>query len=388
MKRTLMAALVVTLPGQSLGADKFVGREFPSFTARDAITGEDFSLDDLRGKAVVVDFWATWCGPCRRELPAVKLAYEKFHDQGLEIVSISLDFSEQTFRTFVAKSGMDWYHVMEGGGWKTRLAGTYKVHSIPHMYVIDRNGICVADRARGHQLEPAIRKALAAQVEVPVMDPTTARLMGRLNLARRDLDRTLRPVREVYGRLSRMGPALARLDGQQASRVGRLRDELAANRHALFMLGVLDDEGVPPLPAEPADMRAAHEEMLAACQEARDQLGWIGEAFAHLKREIETRSKTPEAFDSEITALRDDAGALVAAWCDPWIDQLGRVERMLAEPRTQLDAKQRGSIDRLSREAASIRSELARQIAAGDDLEELRLRFSDLARETLASRDG
>jgi septal ring factor EnvC (AmiA/AmiB activator) len=147
------------------------------------------------------------------------------------------------------------------------------------------------------------------------------------------------------------------------------------------MLGVLNDEGVPPLSTEPADMRAAYREMLAAAQEARDQLGWIEEAFADLQREIKNHSKTPEALDSEITALRDDAGALVAAWCDPWVEQLGRVEQMLAEPRTRLDAK-------LSREAASIRSELARQIAAGDDLEKLRLRFSDLARETLASRDG
>ena len=158
-------------------------------------------------------------------------------------------------------------------------------------------------------------------------------------------------------------------------------DGAAQTAPTLFMLGVLDDEGVPPLSAEPADMQAAYDEMLAACQEAMDKLGWIGEAFADLQREIKTRSKTPDALDSEITTLRDDAGALVAAWCDPWVEQLERVEQMLAQPQTRLDAK-------LSREAASIRSELARQIAAGDDLEELRLRFSDLARETLASRDG
>ena len=215
-----------------------------------------------------------------------------------------------------------------------------------------------------------------------------ARLMGRLTAARRDLDQTLRPVREVYGRLSALGTALDRLDGQPVSRVVRLRDDIAANRHALFMLGVLDDQGVPPLSLEPANLQAAYDEMMAACQNAREQLGWIQGAFAHLQREIKTRSKSPEALDSEITALHEDAGALVAAWCDPWVDQLERVEQMLDVPPAQLDAKQRARIDRLSREATSIRNDLARRIAAGDDFEELRLRFSDLARETLASRDG
>ncbi len=389
MKQILMAAVILAAGApETFGADKFAGKEFPSFTAADAITGEEFSLDDLRGKAVVVDFWATWCGPCRRELPAVKQAYEEFHVQGLEIVSISLDYNEQTFRTFVARSGMDWHHVMEGGGWKTRLAGTYNIHSIPHMYVLDRNGICVSDKVRGRQLQAAIRKALAVEAEVWAMDPTTARLMGRLTAARQDLEQTLRPVREVYGRLSALGTALDRLDGQPVSRVVRLRDDIAANRHALFMLGVLDDEGVPPLSLAPANLQAAYDEMMAACQNAREQLVWIQGAFADLQRQIEKRSKSPEALDSEITALHEDAGALVAAWCDPWVDQLERVEQMLDVPPAQLDAKQRARIDRLSREATSIRNDLARRIAAGDDFEELRLRFSDLARETLASRDG
>ena len=84
------------------------GKECPDFTAKDAITGQQFSLSDLRGKVVLIDFWATWCGPCVRELPNVKRAYSKYKARGFEIVSVSLDTDKQRFRRFVREKRMSW----------------------------------------------------------------------------------------------------------------------------------------------------------------------------------------------------------------------------------------------------------------------------------------
>ncbi len=127
----LVCALVGLIAAPVLGQSK--GSEFPNFKGKHLVTGDGFSLEDLRGKIVLIDFWATWCPPCIGELPNVKKTYAEYHDKGFEIVSISLDTDVKKCRRYVEKQNMDWYHISEGGGWKTRLATKFSINSIPAM---------------------------------------------------------------------------------------------------------------------------------------------------------------------------------------------------------------------------------------------------------------
>lgn len=123
--------------------------------------GKPVSLNSLRGKVVLIDFWASWCGPCRRENPNVVKMYQKYKDQGFEIFGVSLDNDVNRWKAAIQSDGLSWYHGSDLMGWKSKPAQMYQVHSIPATFLLDKEGKIIAKGLRGPELEAAVADALA-----------------------------------------------------------------------------------------------------------------------------------------------------------------------------------------------------------------------------------
>ena len=134
-------------------------KPFP-VTARD-LQGHPLSLAQYNGKVVLMDFWATWCGPCVGEMPNVIAAYNKYHAQGFDVVGISLDQSRPALTAFIAQNKMPWRQVFDGAGWGSAVPREYGVQAIPFGLLIGRDGQIAAVDVRGPELMAAIQKALA-----------------------------------------------------------------------------------------------------------------------------------------------------------------------------------------------------------------------------------
>jgi thiol-disulfide isomerase/thioredoxin len=116
-------------------------------------------LSSLKGKVVLIDFWASWCGPCRKENPNVVAVYQKYHDLGFEIYSVSLDKDRESWLKAIAKDNLLWPdHVSDLKYWKSEGAAAYGVTSIPYTVLIDKKGKIVAKKLRGEELENKIKE--------------------------------------------------------------------------------------------------------------------------------------------------------------------------------------------------------------------------------------
>ncbi len=133
-----------------------------AFKAQD-LEGKEVSLDDYRGRALLIDFWATWCGPCIAEVPALRAVYEKYKAQGFEVLGVSLDDEDTQagVPAFVKRNKMNWRHICDGQGWATPIARQYGVRSIPFTVLVGRDGKIAAVNVRGAALDAAVREALA-----------------------------------------------------------------------------------------------------------------------------------------------------------------------------------------------------------------------------------
>ncbi|RFS21094.1 DUF4369 domain-containing protein [Chitinophaga silvatica] len=136
-----------------------VGQTALEFSQADA-TGKDISLASFRGKYVLVDFWASWCGPCRAENPNVVKAYDKFKSKGFEILGVSLDDKKEKWLAAVDADKLTWTHVSDLKGWKNTVADLYGIRAIPQNVLIDPNGKIIAKNLRGEDLAAKLEEIL------------------------------------------------------------------------------------------------------------------------------------------------------------------------------------------------------------------------------------
>ncbi|HEX4886726.1 MAG TPA: TlpA disulfide reductase family protein [Luteibaculaceae bacterium] len=123
-----------------------------------SVNGGNVALSSLRGKVVLLDFWASWCGPCRAESPNLVKAYQKYKSKGFEIYSVSLDKSETAWKNAIREDGLTWTHVSDLQFWNSAAARTYNINSIPATFLLDTEGKIIAKNLRGPALDAKLEE--------------------------------------------------------------------------------------------------------------------------------------------------------------------------------------------------------------------------------------
>lgn len=137
-----------------------VGQPAVPFAQADS-NGVDIALESFKGQYVLIDFWASWCGPCRQENPKVVALYNDYHEQGFEILGVSFDTDRAKWLDAIDADGLTWPQVSDLEGWQNAAGQVYGVRSIPHTVLLDPNGVIIAKNLRGEELREKLEEVMA-----------------------------------------------------------------------------------------------------------------------------------------------------------------------------------------------------------------------------------
>lgn len=164
MRRKIALIALVMTTVNLFSQELEVGQEAPDIILKSP-NGEELRLSDLRGQMVLIDFWASWCAPCRKENPLLVEAYHEYKDasfkngEGFTVYSVSLDLKQSSWEGAIIKDNLDWpYHVSDLKGWRSSAAKLYNIKSVPTNYLVDGDGVIIAINLRGEKLDEKLKK--------------------------------------------------------------------------------------------------------------------------------------------------------------------------------------------------------------------------------------